>query len=54
MYRYTIHNDKMAEVQTLIADHCDSDGTLLIFATGGRLEMLYNLPVGYSVTLEVV
>lgn len=56
MTLYTIFNEKIQEVQSLIADGANVvEGTSIIaFSTDGEIEMLYNLPAGYSITGEDV
>lgn len=52
MYRFTIFNEKIQEVQTVLADTFSSDGSMVGFITDGQTEMIYNLPAGYSILKE--
>jgi hypothetical protein len=52
MYRFTIFDDKLEIVQTLLADALSSDGSMVGFITDGEIEMIYNLPAGYSIIKE--
>lgn len=52
MYKFTIFDDKLEIVQTLLADAASSDSTLVGFITDGEIDMIYNLPAGYSILKE--
>lgn len=52
LYRYTIFDDNSDEVTSVIAEHCDTEGTVLIFSTGTVLELVFNLGPGYSMIQE--
>jgi hypothetical protein len=52
MYRFTIFDENIKEVQTLLADAVSSDGTMVGFITDNEIEMVYNLPAGYSILKE--
>lgn len=52
MYRFTILDDNLETVQSLLADAASSDGTLIGFITDNEIEMIYNLPPGYSILKE--
>lgn len=49
MTRYIIFDDKIEEVQTVLADSAVMDGTIIGFYEGDDIHMMYNLPPGYSV-----
>lgn len=54
MYRFIIFNEKILEVQTLLADEASvvDATTIIAFITDGEIGMLYNLPAGYSLIKE--
>lgn len=54
MYRFIIFDEKIDEVQRLRADAAVLDGTVVAFSTDGEIEMLYNLPPGYSILKEEI
>lgn len=54
LFRYTIFDDAQDEVTSVIAEQCDTDGTVLIFYTGTVLELVFNLGPGYSMIQEDV
>lgn len=53
-YRYTIFDDNLDEVTSVIAEQCDTGGTVLVFSTGGVLDLVFNLGPGYSMIQEDV
>jgi hypothetical protein len=52
LYRYTIFDDNGDEVTAVLAEHCDLDGTVAVFNTGEKLELVFNLGPGYSMIQE--
>jgi hypothetical protein len=54
MYRFTIFDDKLEVVQTLLADYATVEGTVIAFTTDEKVDMIYNLPAGYSILKEDV
>ena len=54
LYRYTIFDDNSDEVTSVIAEQCDTDGTVMVFSTGTVLDLVFNLGPGYSMIQEDV
>lgn len=52
LYRYTIFDDNSDVVTAVIAEQCDTDGTMLVFTTENVLELVFNLGPGYSMIQE--
>lgn len=52
MYRFTILNEKLETVQTNHAHALSSDSTLVGFIIDNEIEMIYNLPPGYTIVKE--
>lgn len=52
-YLYTIFDEDLEIIQTVLADTCEVNNTILVFITDEEPELIINLPPGWSVLREI-